>query len=127
MSYFFLEAFEHVYKNRVEEYERMGTAIDKKIEETEPGMLIHAQSKVSEDEHEVVYRWLEVFENYEDFLFHLENEPVSAHMQKISNGMLRRPIDVIVYSDWTEQQREHCRQLPGINLSFAPLVNGYFR
>ncbi len=50
MSYFFLEAFEHVYKNRVEEYERMGTAVDKKIEETEPGMLIHAQSKVSEDE-----------------------------------------------------------------------------
>jgi hypothetical protein len=127
MSYFFLEAYERVHKNRVEEYERMGTAVDKIVEQTEPGMLIHTQNKVSENDHEVVYRWLEVYEKYEDFGLHLENESVHSHMQKISDGILTGPIEVVVYSDWSEEQKEFCRQIPGIRISFAPLVNGYFR
>lgn len=127
MSYFFLEAYERVHKNRVEEYERMGTAVDKIVEQTEPGMLIHTQTKVSENDHEVVYRWLEVYEKYEDFRFHIENESVHSHMQKISDGILTGPIEVVIYGDWNEEQKESCRQIPGISLSFAPMVNGYFR
>ena len=127
MSLFFLEAFEHVHKNKVAEYESLGTFIDKKVEETEPGMLIHVQTKVSENEHEVVYRWLEVYEKYEDLQVHLENEYVQAHMQKMSDGILSAPLKVIVYCDWTDEQKEPWRQLPGITLTFASLVNGYFR
>ena len=127
MSMFFLEAYEHIHKDKAQEYERMGTEVDNKVEETEPGMLIHVQTKVSENDHEVVYRWLEVYEKYEDLQFHLENEPVQAHLQKIGEGFLCAPLEVIVYCDWTEEQKEPWRQIPGISLTFAPLVNGYFR
>jgi hypothetical protein len=127
MTLFFLEAFEHVHKNKAKEYERMGVEIDKKVEETEPGMLIHAHTKVSENDHKVVYRWLEVFEKYEDLQFHLDNKHVQAHMQKLGDGILCAPLDVIIYCDWTEEQKSPLRQLPGINLKFASLVSGYFR
>ena len=127
MSLFFLEAYERIHKDKAKEYESMGTDIDNKVKETEPGILIHAQTKVSENDHEVVYRWLEVYEKYEDLQFHLENKPVQDHLLKIGDGFLCAPLEVIVYCDWTEEQKEPWRQIPGISLTFAPLVNGYFR
>ena len=127
MSMFFLEAFERVHRDKVEEYERMGAFIDGKVEETEPGMLIHVHSKVSETEDDVVYRWLEVYESFEDLQRHLENEYVQAHIQKLNDGILAAPLEVIVYCDWTEEQKAPWRQTSGVSLSFAPLVNGYFR
>ena len=45
-------------------------------------MLIHVQTKVSENEHEVVYRWLEAYEKFEDLQAHQKNEHVQAHMKK---------------------------------------------
>ena len=127
MSLFFLEVFEHVHKNKVKEYESLGTFIDKKVEETEPGMLIHVQTKVSENEHEVVYRWLEAYQKFEDLQVHQKSKYVQAHMQKIGDGILSAPLEVIVYCDWTEEQKEPFRQISGISLTFAPIVNGYFR
>jgi hypothetical protein len=128
MSLFFLEAYEHVYKDKAGEYERMGTKVDNTVKETEPGMLIHVQTKVSENENEVVYRWVEVYEKYEDFEIHFENIAVKEHIEKITkNEILCAPLEVIVYCDWTEEQKEPWKQIPGINLKFAPLVNGYFR
>ena len=41
--------------------------------------------------------------------------------------VLFAPLEVIVYCDWTEEQKEPWKQIPEINLKFAPLVNGYFR
>ena len=128
MSLFFLEAFEHVHKAKVREYERMGTEVDNKVKETEPGILIHVQTKVLENENEVVYRWVEVYEKYEDLAFHFENPVVQEHFQKMTEKeVLYAPLEVIVYCDWTEEQKEPWKQIPGINLKFAPLVNGYFR
>ena len=127
MTLFFLEAFEHVHKSKAEAYERMGAAIDDKVKETEPGMLIHTHTKISEDDEKVVYRWLEVFQNYEDMQVHLENPHVQAHIEKLNDGILCAPLEIILYCDWTEEQKEPLRQLTGIRLSFAPLVNGYFR
>jgi quinol monooxygenase YgiN len=128
MSLFFLEAFEHVHKNRAAEYERMGTAIDNKVEETEPGMLIHVQTKISENAQEVVYRWVEVYEKYEDFQVHFNNPAVKEHIQKLTEKeILCSPIEAVVYCDWTDEQKEHWNQIPGVNLQFQPLINGYFR
>ncbi len=127
MSLFFLEAFEHVHKDKAEEYERLGAEIDNKVMETEPGILIHAQTRISENDEEVVYRWLEVYEKYEDLQFHLENEHVQAHVRKMDDGFLCAPIEVVIYCDWTEEQKEPWREMAGISLTFAPLVNGYFR
>lgn len=128
MPLFFLEAFERVHKAKVEEYERMVTEVDNKVKETEPGILIHAQIKVSEKENEVVYRWVEVYEKYENLEFHFGNPAVQEHIQKMTkNEVLCAPLEVIVYCDWTEDQKEPWKQIPGVNFKFAPLVNGYFR
>lgn len=128
MSLFFLEAFEHVNKDKKDEYERMSSATDKKVKETEPGMLIHVQTKVSEDEKEAVYRWLEVYEKYEDFKVHFESPIVKEHIQKMNEKkILRSPVEVIVYCDWTEKQKEQWRRIPVVNIKFASMVNGYFR
>jgi len=128
MSLFFLEAFERVNKTKAEEYERMGTEVDNKVKETEPGMLIHAQTKVSENENEVVYRWVEVYEKYEDLKFHFDNPIVQEHINRMkAKEILRAPIEIVIYCDWKEEQKEPWKQIPGINLKFTPLVNGYFR
>lgn len=127
MSLFFLEAFEHVHKDRAKEYESLGADADNKVKETEPGVLIHVQTKVSENDQVAVYRWLEMYEKYEDFQAHIENAHIQAHLQKLSDGFLCAPIEVVIYCDWTEEQKEPWRQIPGISLTFAPLVNGYFR
>ncbi len=127
MTLFFLEAFEPVYKDRVAEYERMGKEIDDLVKETEPGMLVHAHTIVSEDDDKTVYRWLEVFQNYEDMQAHIDSPHVQAHIAKLNDGILCGPLKIVIYCDWTEEQKEPFRQLMGENLSFAPLVNGYFR
>ena len=127
MSLFFLEAFERVHKDKAEDYEQLSKETDVKVWETEPGNLIHVQTKVSEDEREVVYRWLEVFASYEDLQAHLDNEHVQAHVQKLNDEFLCGPIEVIIYCNWTEKQKKPWRQIAGISLTFAPLVNGYFR
>lgn len=127
MSLFFLEAYEHVYKDKAAEYERLSKKTDRKVMETEPGNLIHVQTKVSEDDREVVYRWLEVFASYEDLQAHLDNEHVQAHVQKLNDGYLCAPIEVTIYCNWTEEQKKPWRRIEGISLTFAPLVNGYFR
>ena len=59
MSLFFLEAYEKVYKSKVIEYEKMSNLTDEKVRDIEHGMLIHAQTKISENEFEVTYRWME--------------------------------------------------------------------
>ena len=51
MSFFFLEAYEKVYKSKVVEYEMMSKFVDDKVKYIEHGMLIHAQTKISENEH----------------------------------------------------------------------------
>ncbi len=127
MSLFFLEAFEHVHKHKAKEYESMANEIDNNVKQTESGMLIHVHTKVLENDLEVVYRWLEVYEKYEDLRFHLDSEAVQAHIQKINDGFLCASLEIIVYCDWTEDQKEPLLQIPGISLTFAPMVNGYFR
>ena len=128
MSLFFLEAIENVYKSKVKEYEIMSKFTDDKVREIEPGMLLHAQTKIAETENEVVYRWMEVFENYEAFEKHLKNPYVDEHIKKFSeNRILSKPVQVKIHCDWTEKQKEDVLKIPGIELTFVPIINGYFR
>ena len=128
MSFFFLEAYEKVYKSKVAEYEMMSKFVDDKVKDIEHGMLIHAQTKISENEHEVIYRWMEVFENFEAFEAHLKNPFVEKHIKKFTeNEILSGPVDVRIYCDWSEDEKTKISKIPGLELSFMPLVNGYFR
>ena len=128
MSLFFLEAFEKVYKSKVIEYEKMSNITDQKVRDTEPGMLLHAQTKISENELEVTYRWMEVFENYEAFEAHLKNPFVEKHIKLFTeNKILSGPVEVKIHCDWSEEKKREIFKIPGIELSFIPIVNGYFR
>ena len=107
MSLFFLEAFEKVYKSKVIEYEKMSNITDQKVRDTEPGMLLHAQTKISENELEVTYRWMEVFENYEAFEAHLKNPFVEKHIKRFTeNKILSGPVEVKIHCDWSEEKKK---------------------
>ena len=128
MSLFFLEAYEKVYKSKVVEYEMMSKFVDEKVKDIEHGMLIHTQTKISENDHEVIYRWMEVFENFEAFEAHLKNPFVEEHIKKFTEkGILSGPVDVRIYCDWSENEKTKISKIPGLELSFMPMVNGYFR
>ena len=128
MSLFFLEAYEKVYKSKVIEYEKMSNITDQKVRDTEPGMLLHAQTKISENETEVTYRWMEVFKNFEAFEAHLKSPFVEKHLKRFTeNKILSGPVEVKIHCDWSVEKRREILKIPGVKISFIPLVNGYFR
>lgn len=126
MSHFFLEAFEHIYKEKVIEYEEMSRITDIKVRKTEPGILIHAQTLVESTADKQVYRWLEVYRSYEDLEKHLKNPCVEEHIAKLNDGFLCAPLDVTFYCDWDDDQKKPWRSVEGLKLQFAELINGYY-
>lgn len=127
MSLFLIEVIESVYKEKTEEYEKLCAVVDQKIKEVEPGMLIHIQTKISENNHESVYKWIEVLASAEDLQTHIDNECVQSHMKKLENGILSAPPRITVYCDWPEEQKHSFSSHEEIDIDFAPLVNGYLR
>ncbi len=123
---FALEAFEHVKKDMIGEYEQMALKIDQQVKETEPGMLVHALTKVSENDQRAVYRWLEIFETPEALQAHLDNPPVQAHIKKLNSGILSGPSHIIIYADWDKGQKDYWRQIFGDILTYAPMNTGFF-
>lgn len=122
-----LEAFEYVHKDKVEEYERLGVIIDDQVKETEPGMLVHALTRISETDSEVVYRWLEVFDSAEALEKHMSNPHVIRHAQALNSGVLCGQTELVIYSDWTEAQKNHWREkVSGVKLTFAPVLKGFY-
>lgn len=122
-----LEAYEYVKRGQTDLYETMAEEIDQKVQDSEPGMLVHALTKISEDETETVYRWLEVFENAEALKAHIENPAVVAHIEKMNNGVLSGPTEIVLYTDWNETQKAHWREVfAGAKLVFAPTLSGFY-
>jgi quinol monooxygenase YgiN len=126
MSHFFLEALEHIHIDKVSEYLEISRITDQKVRETEPGMLIHAQTLVETSAEKHVYRWLEVYRSYEDLEAHLKNPCVEEHIAKLNNGFLCAPLDVTFYCDWDDDQKKPWLSIEGLKLQFAELVNGYY-
>ena len=126
MSMFFMEVFEHVNKSRVAEYEALSRETDTKVHANEPGMLVHVQTRVAEDERKVTYRWQETFQSIEDYRAHVQNPDVALHMQKLNDGILCAPIEVVVYCDWPDERKAKWLARTE-NLRFAGIVSGYLR
>jgi len=128
MSILFLEAYERVYKTKVIEYEKMSKLTDEKVKDIEHGMLLHAQTKISENEFEVTYRWMEVFENFQAFEAHLKNPFVEKHIKNFTEKeILSSPVEVKIHCDWSEEEKRKILKIPGLEICFIPLVNGFFR
>lgn len=126
MSFFVLEAFEHVHAAHAAEYERRGAAIQAKVKAIEPDMLVHLQTKVAESATEVTYRWLEVFRSYAGMAAHFDGAHVKDHLRYLNDGVLSRPSDLKLHVDWTEEQKAEWRaRVPSIE--FVAPVNAFFR
>ncbi len=122
-----LEAFERVHKARMADYERMGSVIDDQVKDTEPGMLVHALTKISESDEEALYRWLEVFDSEQAFEKHLSNPHVIKHVGAMNEGVLCGETELVIYSDWTEDRKNEWRaKISGVKLTFAPMLTSYF-
>ena len=91
-------------------------------------MLLHAQTKISENEYEETYRWMEVFENIEAFEAHLKNPFVEKHIKNFTEKeILSSPVEVKIHCDWSEEEKRKILKIPGLEICFIPLVNGFFR
>jgi quinol monooxygenase YgiN len=122
-----LEAFEYVNKDKVEAYERMGIVIDKLVKDSEPGMLVHALTKLSETNDEVVYRWLEVFDGEQALEAHFENPHVISHVAAMKDGILCSNTKLILYVDWEDDKKAIWQEkLSGGDFTFAPVVTSFF-
>ena len=131
MGLLLLEGYEYVHKAKARQYEEICADIDKKMEETEPGILVPAKERVSEDDTKVVYRWLEVFRDYEDFRFHLNNPAHFKNGKKIKqDNVMCAPSDIIAYADWTDEKKAPLLNLEvegSFNIRFATLLKGFSR
>ncbi len=126
MSIFILEVFERVNRDRLDEYLRRSRETDEKVFSNEPGMMVHVQTKVNEDDSTITYRWQETFQSFEDYKVHVQHPDVAAHMEKLNDGVLAGPIEVVVYCDWPEERKQKWRERT-TNLEFADIVCGYLR
>lgn len=123
-----LEAFEYMHSDKVDTYIELGRAIDDKVEASEPGMLVHALTLVSQHENESVFRWLEVMDSEAALEAHLSNPHVLAHIEKMSQGILTKPTKLTIYCDWENALKEKWfAKLGTENLTFAPLKASFFR
>lgn len=122
-----LEAFEHVHNDQTQAYELMGKSIDELVKNTEPGMLVHALTKVSENEDETLYRWLEVFDGEKALETHINNPHVISHIEAMNKGVLSGTTDIVIYADWSEAVQAQWREtFAGANLTFAAMITGFF-
>lgn len=128
MSYCFLEAFERVPLAKRQAYEKLSYDNDRVIKETEPGHLVHVHTIVAESGDSLLYRWLEIYRSAEDLLAHLENPKIKDHIKILARDKLivGKP-QVVIYCDWSEEQKRPFLEIAAVDLSFAEIVTGYFR
>lgn len=123
---FFIEVFERVHRDRESEYLKLSRDNDIIVKETEPGMLVHVQTRVAEDDISVTYRWQETYADVDAFRHHGQTPNVRLHMEKLAEGILVDPISVVVYCDWPPIRKQKWLERTE-NLSFADLASGYLR
>ena len=80
MNPFVLLARITVKEGKLEEYLAIASEVDKAVESTEEGMLLHTLDLDPNDPHRLV--WTEVYRRSEDFLFHADNPPVLEYVSQ---------------------------------------------
>ena len=112
-----------VKEGMVNAYLEIAKAADKVVEKTEKGMLFHNFDRDPDDEHKFV--WTEVYRKSEDFLFHANNPPVQAHVEKHVD--LATHFSIEIYGNVSNEVIKKINSL-GIPLKhFATTSVGYVR
>lgn len=126
MSLVVLEAHEYVHRECQRIYETRARSAQDLVRQQEPGMLVHMQTLVAQNDTVVTYRWLEVCRDVDALITHLTSEYITAHAAFLDNGILARPSDVVIYGTLLPDKKA---VLQGIarNLVFARTTAAFFR
>ncbi|MDG2461402.1 MAG: antibiotic biosynthesis monooxygenase [Luminiphilus sp.] len=81
-SAFVLIARLHALPGQADKVVALSSAVDKKVEAGEPGMLLHTFDQDPRDPQGFV--WTEVYENSDALIFHLNNADLAAYLEAVS-------------------------------------------
>ena len=120
---FVLSARITVKEGMVDAYLEIAEEVDRAVENTEEGMLLHTFDRDPDDPHKFV--WTEVYRKSDDFLFHADNPPVLEYVEK--HAELATAFAIEIYGNVSNEVIEaiNSREIPLKH--FASTSVGYIR
>ena len=112
-----------VKEGMVDAYLEIAEEVDRAVENTEEGMLLHTFDRDPDDPHKFV--WTEVYRKSDDFLFHADNPPVQEYVEK--HAELATHFSIEIYGNVSNEVIEtiNSREIPLKH--FASTSVGYIR
>ena len=112
-----------VKEGMVDAYLEIAEEVDRAVENTEEGMLLHTFDRDPDDPHKFV--WTEVYRKSDDFLFHADNPPVLEYVEK--HAELATHFAIEIYGNVSNEVIEaiNSREIPLKH--FASTSVGYIR
>ena len=112
-----------VKEGMVDAYLEIAEEVDRAVENTEEGMLLHTFDRDPDDPHKFV--WTEVYRKSDDFLFHADNPPVLEYVEK--HAELATHFSIEIYGNVFNEVIEaiNSREIPLKH--FASTSVGYIR
>ena len=112
-----------VKEGMVDAYLEAAEEVDKEVEKTEEGMLLHTFDRDPDDPHKFV--WTEVYRKSDDFLFHADNPAVLGYVEK--HEELATHFSIEIYGNVSNEVIEaiNSREIPLKH--FASTSVGYIR
>ena len=112
-----------VKEGMVDAYLEIAEEVDRAVEKTEEGMLLHTFDRDPDDPHKFV--WTEVYRKSDDFLFHADNPPVLEYVEK--HAELATHFAIEIYGNVSNEVIEaiNLREIPLKH--FASTSVGYIR
>ena len=112
-----------VKEGMVDAYLKIAEEVDREVEKTEEGMLLHTFDRDPDDPHKFV--WTEVYRKSDDFLFHADNPPVLEYVEK--HAELATHFSIEIYGNVSNEVIEaiNSREIPLKH--FASTSVGYIR
>ena len=112
-----------VKEGMIDAYLEIAEEVDRAVEKTEEGMLLHTFDRDPDDPHKFV--WTEVYRKSEDFLFHADNPPVLEYVEK--HAELATHFSIEIYGNVSNEVIEaiNSREIPLKH--FASTSVGYIR
>lgn len=112
-----------VKEGMVDAYLEIAEEVDRAVENTEEGMLLHTFDRDPDDPHKFV--WTEVYRKSDDFLFHADNPPVLEYVEK--HAELATHFSIEIYGDVSNEviEKINSREIPLKH--FASTSVGYIR
>ena len=107
----------------IDAYLEIAEEVDRAVEKTEEGMLLHTFDRDPDDPHKFV--WTEVYRKSDDFLFHADNPPVLEYVEK--HAELATHFSIEIYGNVSIEVIEaiNSREIPLKH--FASTSVGYIR